>query len=44
MGVPKRDFAAIALGVMKASPALGGFAGDQLQILKRIQHEEAKWV
>lgn len=44
MGIPKRDLAGVALGAMKTTTALGGWAQSQLSVLKQIQTDEVKWV
>lgn len=43
MGAPKREYAAIALGIMKNSVALGQYAMHVLKQLKDVQAEEARW-
>jgi hypothetical protein len=43
MGTPKREFAAIALAVMKNSVALGKYAQGMSGLLKEIQNAEARW-
>jgi len=43
MGTPKRDFATIALNVMKGTVALSQFAQHHLGVLKGMNAEEAKW-
>lgn len=40
----KRDAAVAALQAMRHTSALGGFANEQLNILRRMQGSEQEWL
>lgn len=43
-GLVKRDAAIGALQAMRHTSALGGFANEQLNILRRMQGSEQEWL
>lgn len=43
-GLAKRDAAVTALQAMRQTAALGGFATEQLNILRRMQGSEQEWL
>lgn len=43
-GLAKRDAAVAALQAMRQTTALGGFATDQLNTLRRMQSSEQEWL